>query len=355
MSKQRPSGPLGDWGGKGGPASRRSFLRAGGTVSAIALAGCTGVPGGGSGGDGSSEGSLTVFHAGSLEPPFSRAESAFEETHGADVSREARGSVASTKKITEQGRAADVLGVSDYRLIRDRLVPASTDWYAIFQTNAMTIHYTADSPGADAITVDNWWEILSGEEVTIGHADPAVDPGGYRSVMTMQLGKEPFEGDALYDQSTFEALRTNTVVSTGTEINLVGQLQSGKLDYAINYRSVGETADVRVLELQPEVDLSRATETYASHYARATVETDSGTFTGAPIAYGITVPGVARAPDLGTRWVAFLLGEVGRSIERQTGFVPVEPAVVPRSGRAAVPDPVMDRAVAKDSLGPLDL
>jgi len=347
--------------------SRRGFLSAAG---AIALAGCTGSQGG-SGSDGESTDtssgttigtatssmadSLTIFHAGSLEPPFSAAEPKFEERHGVEVNREAKGSVASTKKITQQGRKADILGVSDFRLIRDGVLPDYGNWYTVFTTNAMSIQYREDSKGASDIGTDNWWEVLSRDGVTIGHSDPAVDPGGYRAVMAQQLGATGFDGSRLYGDSTYQKLRENSTVPTGTETNLEGQLESGKLDYAIYYQSISSTSELPWINLQPEVDLSKATSKYADHYARAKVETDSGTFTGAPIAYGLTVPSVAEAPGLGAKWVEFVIDGEGQQILKDQGLVPVEPAVVPKSGGDSVSSNIMKYATAKSNLGPLKL
>ncbi|MEF8840067.1 MAG: extracellular solute-binding protein [Haloarculaceae archaeon] len=332
--------------------SRRGFL---GTVGAAvaATAGCTAVlPGGAIGG---AKGSMTVFHAGSLAPPFSAAEEQFEAETGIEVNREAKGSVASTKKITGQGREADVLGVSDFRLIRNRIVPDYGDWYAVFTTNSMSIQYREDSPGAGDISTDDWWEVLARDGVTVGHSDPAIDPGGYRAVMAQQLGTEPFRGERLYDESTYEALRANSTVPTGTETNLEGQLESGELDYALYYQSIAASSDLPFVDLQPEVDLSRATSEYARHYATAAVETNAGTFTGAPIAYGITVPSVAGNPEAGARWVEFMITGPGREILADRGLVPVTPAVVSEGGRSAVPDRVMSNVDAQSSLGPLEL
>ncbi|SHG69296.1 extracellular solute-binding protein [Halobaculum gomorrense] len=370
MSKQRN-------GDGTGATDRRSFLAtAGATAAAVGLAGCTG-GGGGSGdstatsasggmntggGDATTSGSgmdledsMTIFHAGSLAPPFSAAEPQFEEEYGVDVTREAQGSVASTQKITQQGRVASVLGVSDFRLIRNRVLPEYGNWYAIFTTNAMSIQYREDSPGADEISKDNWWDVLSRDGVTIGHSDPAIDPGGYRAVMSLQLGAEEFQGERLYDDATREALMSNTVVPTGTETNLEGQLESGELDYAIYYQSISSTSGLPFIDLQPAVDLSRATSEYAQHYAKATVETDSGTFTGAPIAYGITVPSVAPSPNAGAKWVEYFGTEPGRQILRDQGLQPVDPIVVPASGEDAVPENVMQVASAQETLGPLEL
>lgn len=361
MSKQRIPGESPSDSGPG--ISRREVVRAGGASLVAALAGCStkgatdsrSAQEGPTGGGSSSADSMTIFHAGSLEAPFAAAQPAFEREYDVAVNREAKGSVASTKKITDQGRVADVLAVSDFRLLRDSLLPEFGRWYAIFTTNAMTIQYRADSPGADDISTDTWWEVLSRDDVTIGHSDPALDPGGYRAVMTQQLGAIEFEGSRLYDRATYETLRENSTVPTGTETNLKGQLESGKLDYAIYYRSISEGADMPYVELQPRVDLSRATSKYAEHYARATVETASGTFSGAPIAYGITVPEVADAPTRGAQWVDFLLGGAGDDALRDTGFVPVEPAVIPESSDGSLPEPMEENATAQPSLGPMEL
>ncbi|MFB6094084.1 MAG: substrate-binding domain-containing protein [Halanaeroarchaeum sp.] len=357
--------------------SHRAFLGSVGTAATLGLAGCTGFRGAGATGgettptsddtDGTTDegstttdsvpgdGDMLIFHAGSLAPPFSAAEPQFERETGIEVEREPKGSVASTQKITQLGRRADVLGVSDFRLIRNRVLPEYGNWYAIFATNAMAIQYREDSPGADDVSTDNWWEVLSRDDVTIGHADPAVDPGGYRAVMTQELGKIPFDGQTLYGDATYQQLRKNSVVPTGTETNLTALLETGKIDYAFYYQSLASTADMPWIDLQPQVDLSKATSEYATHYAKAEVDTDSGTFTGAPIAYGMTVPSVAESPELGARWVEYFATDPGRTILQNKGLQPVDPIVVPKSGREAVPDRVMENATATTALGPLDL
>jgi len=336
--------------------ARRAFLARSATAAALGLAGCTG-GGGGNGSDSTSTvaDSMIIFHAGSLAPPFSAAEPQFEAEFGVDVTREAKGSVASTQKITQQGRSTDVLGTSDFRLIRDRVLPEFGDWYAIFTTNSMSIQYREDSPGAGDISTDNWWEALSRDGITVGHSDPAVDPGGYRAVMSLQLGAEEFQGERLYDDTTLDALTSNTTVPTGTETNLEGQLESGELDYVLYYQSLSATSGLPYIDLQPEVALSQATSEYAEHYAKAEVKTDSGTFTGAPIAYGLTVPSVAEAPGRGAQWVEFFATDPGRTILEEQGLVPVDPIVVPASSEDAVPDSVIEVASAQSSLGPLEL
>lgn len=340
MSEQRPE--------RCGP-HRRAFLGAAGTAGAVGLSGCLVVL------DSGPSDAITVFHAGSLATPFKAVESAFESEYDIAVSREAQGSVGSTKKITDQGKTADVLGVSDFRLLRDMLVPEYGNWYAIFVTNAMTIAYTANSRAAGEVGPGTWWTVLARNGVSWGHSDPAVDPNGYRSVMSMQLGATEFRGDRLYGQDTYERLRERKKVPSGTESDLIGQLHSGKLDYAWEYMSVEANHNVQVVDLQPAVDLSKATAKYAKHYATAEVETPSGTFTGAPIAYGITVPSVAENPEGGAKWVEFVTGGEGQRLMTDSGFKAVEPAVVPAGTEDAVPDRVLTNARASQRLGPLQL
>jgi len=334
-------------------SSRRGVLRTVGAGTVAALGGCTGLTG--TAVDTDRPASATVFHAGSLSPAFRAAEDDFEEDRDIALVREARGSVGSTKKITEQGRHADVLAVSDYRLLRDRLLPDFADWYAAFATNAMAIQYRPDAPGADDITTDNWWEVLAREDVTVAHSDPAVDPGGYRAVMVQQLGATPFEGDRLYDESTSRRLRENSVTPADTESHLRVSLESGDVDYAIYYRSLCETTDLPWLSLQPSVDLSVATPTYADHYATASVETAAGTFTGAPIAYGITVPSVADSPAAGARWIEHLASTEGQRLLSEHGFDPITPLTVPSERASSVPDRLREYTESTDAIGPLEL
>ncbi len=338
MTKQRSS------------TGRRSFLATVGSAVSVGLAGCVAPSGG------SSTGSITIFHAGSLAPPFSTAEPEFEDATGIDVTREAKGSVDSARKITDKGRSGDVLGVSDFRLIRDMLLSEFGDWYGIFATNAMAIGYTDDSKYAEEFSKGNWWDVLSRDDVAVAHSDPAADPNGYRSVMAMKLGAVEFRGSKLYDSSTAETLRENATVTSGTETDLIGQLESGALDYAWEYASAGVThEELNVVQLQPHVNLAKATDAYATHYAKATVNAGGSTYTGAPIAYGITVPSVAENPEGGAKWVEYVTTGDGGDIVSDSGFSTVSPMVVPQSVGSNVPDSVVDGSTAKSTLGPLEL
>ncbi len=366
--------------------TRRRLLQGAGTTGVLALTGCTsrgndgnGSDGGGDNGSTSStetgsgstsedsttgnsssnsksfSGTMTIFHAGSLSAPFDDAETKVESKYDVQVNQEAKGSVDSTRKITNLGRSADVLGVADYRLLRDMVLPKYGKWYAVFATNAMTIAYTDKSTGADEISPDNWWKILGRDDVVFGHSDPTADPNGYRSVMALKLGAIPLGGKTLFDKHTSKKLIDKAKIPSSTETDLISQVQSGELDYAWEYQSTSSSHDVKTVNLQPSVDLSKATKQYAKHYAKASVKTDSGTYTGAPIAYGMTVPSNAKNTDAGNAWVEYMITEPGQTILKDNGFKPVSPAVVPKRDKDAVPKGVMSNAEAKSTLGPLKL
>lgn len=326
----------------------------------MGLAGCTGGSAGSEGGGSSttteSSDEMTIFHAGSLAAPFEMIEPEFEQATGIQVYREAKGSVASTRKITTAPhRAADVLGVSDFRLIRDRVLPEYASWYTIFATNAMTIAYTEDSKYASEFGRDTWYDVISRDDVSVAHSDPAVDPNGYRALMAMQLGAIELDGQRLYSKEHARTMIENNIVPAGTESALISQLHSGKLDYAWQYQSAGATHDVKTVDLQKHVDLSVANTKYATHYAKASVEAGGTTYVGAPIAYGMTVPNTGHNPENGARWIEYIVGGRGEELLSDAGFQPVSPAVVPKRTEQAVPSNVMEYASAQQRLGPLEL
>lgn len=339
--------------------SRRAVLEAIGVLGLTSLAGCSGGPADGNESstesDGDGGGSLTIFHPESLSTAFAEGASTFENTRAIPVSLESAGSIESTKKITEQGRAADVLAVSDFRLLRDRLQPAFGSWYVIFATNAMTIAYTEESPGADSVSSDNWWEVLGRDDVTFAHADPTIAASGYRAVQSLRLGGVPFEGSALYTTATAEALEDDAVVVEASDTPLLEQLRAGDIDYAWTYQSASTVEGVQTVDLQRQVALSRLAKRFADHYAKATVEVGGESYAGAPIAYGITIPSVAGDPETGAAWIAYLLSTSGRTLLEEHGLDPVAPAVVPSGTKEALPDLLAAYVRARDTLGPLEL
>ena len=275
------------------------------------------------------EGVVTMFHAGSLTVPFETIEQMFEEMYPAvDIQREAGGSVACARKITELARECDVMASADYRVIDNMLIDEYTDWNCVFATNQMVLCYVPDSRFASEITSDNWFEILGRDGVEWGHSDPNADPCGYRTLLTLQLTEDFYNQPGLFDELINGRNDANIRPKS---VELISLLQSGHLDYAFEYLSVAVQHDLEYVILASEVNLGDPD--LAEFYATSSTEIagnepgSTKTVTGAPIAYGITILRNAPNAEAAEAFVAFLLSaEGGLAVLDEMGqppFIPV--------------------------------
>ncbi len=155
---------------------------------------------------------------------------------------------------------------------------------------------------------------------------------------------------------TSKKLIDKAKIPSGTETDLLSQLHSGELDYAWEYQSTSASHDVNTVDLQPSVDLSKASAKYDEHYAKAEVKAGGETYTGAPIAYGVAVPDDANGRRRGQR-VGRIPHHEARTqdTERTTASNPSNRRWFRRSTKDAVPKGVVANAEAKTSIGPLEL
>jgi molybdate/tungstate transport system substrate-binding protein len=267
---------------------------------------------------------LTIFHAGSLSMPLEDAEKAFEAAHpGVDILREAKGSSATIRKVTDLGLIADVVVVADYKGIEDMMFPEYANWYAAFAKNQMVIIFNNNSIYADEVTSDNWYKVLTREGVELGHSEPNDDPCGYRSVIVYNLS-----GQYYNDPAIEVGLIRNTPQRNirSTETDLLGLLDAGELDYVFIYQSVAVQHGYRYIELPPQLSLSEID--YKDFYYNGTCALSDGTVIhGAPIVYGITIPTNAEHPELAAEFVEFMLGSQGQAIMMDNGQPSITPAV----------------------------
>ena len=300
---------------------------------------------------------VRVVHAGSLSVPFAAIERVFEAQHpGLDVRREAFGSAAAIRQVTELGKAVDVVASADYRLIDSLMIdaePARADWNVLFARNAMGI---AQRPGG-TITAANWADRLRDPEVRVGMSDPNQDPCGYRSLFCTVLAEDGHAG--LFDELVAansnvtvvrsesgvvvrvpSALRyTGRLTMRPKETDLLALLETGVLDCVFIYRSVAGQHGLDFVEFPDDVSLSRAE--LEDHYGRVSVVqfADKGarqvTVQAGPIVYGITVPRGAPNPGPAEAFVRFAISEEGRGIMARTGQLADE---LPRFSRASRPD-----------------
>jgi len=278
---------------------------------------------------------LIVFHAGSLSVPFEEFEREFEITHpSVDVQREARGSVDTIRKVTELGREADVIGSADYTLIEKMMFPEHADYYISFAKNQMVIIYNDKSKYANEVNKDNWYDVITRDEVEIGHSDPNIDPCGYRSLLVWQLAERHYNEPVLYERLDRNAPKKNV---RPTETDLMALLDAGELDYVFIYRSIATQHHYRFIELPPEIDLSDVR--YADFYKTASVTLDNGmTKKGKPIVYGITIPRNPPHKELAVEFVKLVLSETGQQIMQDNGQPPISPAIT--NDRNKVPEEI---------------
>jgi molybdate/tungstate transport system substrate-binding protein len=258
---------------------------------------------------------IVVFNAGSLARPLRAALDSFTAGTAIKVEQENAGSVETARKLTDLHRIPDLVGSADYQVFPKYLMPAQTSWYARFARNRMVLMYTSKSKSASTVDSTNWYKILESNGVQTGRSDPALDPNGYRSLIVMKLAeqyyKQPGLANRLIANSSAHVVRPK-------EVDLMGLLQAGEIDYAWSYESVAQAAKLPYVTLPRAIDLSDPAD--SAQYAQATVRIpgnsmkDTVELRGEPILYGFSVPRNAPHKALGERFAAFLISDAGKRI-----------------------------------------
>ncbi len=272
-------------------------------------------------------GKLVIFHAGSLAVPFREIAEAFNKEHpNVKILREAAGSRACARKISDLGRPCDVMASADYTVIDTLLVPEHAEWNIRFATNEMSIVYHEKSRGAADIRADNWCQVLLRKDVAFGRSEPNADPCGYRAMLTVKLAEKHYKAPGL----AAKLLAKDLKYIRPKETDLLALLEVGEIDYVFLYRSVAEQHKLKRLILPDQVNLKKPE--LSSFYSTATVEISGkkpGTMVtkkGAPMVYGVTVPRNAPNPKAAMAFVEFLLdARKGMAVMERNG----QPSAVP--------------------------
>lgn len=282
-------------------------------------------------------GTLSVFNAGSLAAPFRDLLTAFAGQHPRlRIRQESAGSLESARKLTELGRTPDVLGVADFLVIPNLLVPAHATWYATFARNEMVLIYTDRSIGAAEIGPANWWRILLRPGVRVGRSNPALDPNGYRTLMAIELAERHYREPGLA-RRLLAAMPERFV--RPKEADLTALVQAGELDYSWSYRSIAVHTGLRYVSLPPEVHLGDPglADWYGSVEVRVPGATqaarDSVRIVGEPIVYALTIPSRAANPTAAAAFVRFVFSSDGAAILRRHGFTLLDRPDVGGPGR----------------------
>jgi len=260
---------------------------------------------------------ITVFHAGSLTIPIRECEDEFTKLYGKNIHflDQSAGSIEVVKSVSELHKSVDVLGVADYRLIPQFLIPQYAKWVIQFATNKLVIVYTDKSKFANEINSNNWYDILQRKGVEFAYSDPNSDPCGYRTLLMFQLAEIYYKVPDLY-QKLIHSVSPNNVKPKS--VQLIAGLESGELDYAFEYLSVAKQNHLKYISLPEELNFSDPA--LKSFYEKAKLKLKNGkVVTGAPIIYGITVPENAKNKIVAEKFVGFLLSDKGKAIFEENG------------------------------------
>ncbi len=268
---------------------------------------------------------IIIFHAGSLSLPMKDAAREYMEINpDVNILLEGAGSVACARKITELKKPCDIMASADYKVIEKFLMPGYTDWNIWFATNEIVIAYNDRSEYSDSINDGNWYGILADDNVVYGRADPNADPCGYRSVMMFKLAESYYEKEGLAEGLTSK----DRNMIRPKEVDLVALLETGALDYIIQYKSVCEQHGLDYISLPAEINLSDPgfEDLYNTVSVEITGESpgEKVSISGSSMIYGITMPYDAPNREAATTFLEYFLGEKGRLLLEANGQSPLE-------------------------------
>jgi molybdate/tungstate transport system substrate-binding protein len=266
-------------------------------------------------------GNIIIFHAGSLSVPFQKIAKAFEqENPGVKVLLEASGSVDCARKIRDLNKPCDLMASSDYKVIKDLLIPDHTSWYLPFAGNEMVIAYNDKSRKSQLITPGNWYEILLGEDIHFGRSEPDADPCGYRTLIVIQLAGMYYGKPGIISELSSKDQK----YIRPKEVDLLALLELNETDYIFIYKSVAIQHGLKYVELPPEINLGDMN--YSNSYQKAIVTIKGATpetkleVSGETIEYAVTLIDDAQNPDAARAFLEFLLDKnKGMKILEESG------------------------------------
>ena len=294
---------------------------------------------------------IHVFAADSLAISFRDVERAFEKAHpDIDVRLEIMGSILACRLVPL--RRGDVLAVADHRLIEKILSPRHAAWVAKFAGTEIVIAAHTSSARRAEINANTWYDLLLRPDIRYGYADPGQDPCGYYTRLTWELAQKYYFASRGQDRPLARQLvdgcpQANIALDANRLIS--DYLKMARIDYAFVYRVHAIDQKLPYVALPKEINLGDPS--LASYYAsvQANVPDYRGsreTFTGCPIAYGVTVLNDAPNAQGAREFVRYVLSKEGQDILKRSGFESVQPALVPKWG--AVPDFLGDLAKAEE-------
>jgi molybdate/tungstate transport system substrate-binding protein len=305
------------------------------TIAVIFIAGCTEktqerIP-------------LRVVIAGSLIQPFEEIEKKFESMHpDIDVRIEGHGSIQAIRQVTDLNRPFDLIAVADESLIPVMMYHPMktgeknwTDSYVRFGKTEMVLAYTNTSRYASEISEDNWYEIIQRPDVRFGLSNPVLDAAGYRALMVLALADKKYSQNTILSSvctghfspeihvtdeegrihirlpDVMKPTSQKVVIRDGS-IFLLSLLETGGIDYTLEYLSVASGTGLSYIRLPPEVNLGDSR--YQKEYQNISVDLNFQRFsslnltrTGTPIVYAAAIPATSSHPDEASSLITMIM------------------------------------------------
>lgn len=299
---------------------------------------------------------LTVYAAGALAAPMQALLDSFARGRRLRTEQESAGSVETARKITELGKAPDVIALADREIFPRLLMPRHVSSYIELARDRMVLAYTPHSRFAAEIDSSNWMDVVRRPGVELGRSNPALDPAGYRALLVWALAERYYARPRLADSLRRRAEVRNVRPKSA---DLVALLQAGSLDYAWGYQSVARAAGLSYVPLPSAIDLGAPED--SALYACAAVRVagarlgDSVTIRGAPIVYAIARDIHAPNPSLAAEFIALVISPLGRGVLRARGLEPLPLPVGPVKARGTDAAPVAGMAGRRVQRGEPDL
>lgn len=271
---------------------------------------------------------VVVFHTSSLSPLLQTVSRRFE-ANNPDVAilAEAAGSLDTIGKVTDLGRACDLLAIADHRLIARLLMPERIQVGYEFLGNELVLA-ASERRLFEPLTRQprrrkDWFELLIGGTHSYGVSDPDQDPAGYYTQLSWKLAELHYNRTALY-RRLINGLDPRWVRPRSTE--LVDLLKNKTVDFAFLYKSVALQNGLDFVDLPAQVSLSEPT--YAELYAQVSLRVGgdrSGSVmevSGGLIRYGICL--VSQDNPWAVRFLDYVLSTEAQSLYRELGYQSID-------------------------------
>ena len=294
-------------------------------VGVVALAGC------GSGGKASAaKGVVNVAYAGSLTNLMEHTLGpAFQRATGYTYQGKGAGSTAIANQIASKLIHPDVFisaSAAAYTPLEGAAHGNVVTWYLSFASTQMVIGYSPKSSFAArfqqaASGQAPWYTVLASPGLRLGRTDPALDPKGVNTILTMQLAERYYSQPGLA-QKILGA--NDNAAQIFPEETLVARLGSGQLDAGFFYLNEVKDAGLPSISLPAQINLGDPAR--KATYAQATYTDAKGVaHTGAPILYSVTIPATASNRAGALAFAQYLLGGGGQGILSADGIGQIGP------------------------------